>query len=284
VKILSLCGGGTSGYMTVGILNKIEKEFKIEIKKEFDLVGGVSTGSIIGAMLDSYYLEEIKEKYKELQSVVFGHKRNFFMSLFFPLYNIDDLYYSAVDVFQFKLIQEISNFKFLAYALELNNSVLGPKFFKSWENDTKYFIQDVVTASSCIPVAFKPFELNGKLYFDGGIIRNNPTMCIVADALKLGTPLEDIKCLTIETDYHKGFNDPKKLIGLFKLSKTFSMLAIDGGERVSSYVSDKILKNNLVDVIPDVYFNTESSDWKTMDEIIDVTWNTYKGKIEKLLL
>jgi patatin-like phospholipase/acyl hydrolase len=283
MKILALYGGGTSGYMTVSLLSKIEQELQVEVKKEFDLVGGVSTGSIIGAMLDSYSLLEIKQKYRELQSAVFGKKRNFFLSLFLPTYDIDYLHYAAFDVFHFKLIQEIKNFKFLTYALELNNNVLGPKFFKSWETDTQYFIKDVVVASSCIPGAFKPYDIGGKLYFDGGIIRNNPTMCVVADALKLGANLEDIKCLTIATDYHRGFNNPRKLVGLFNVSKNFSMFAIDGGERVSSYVSDKILKNNLVEVIPDVYLKTESDDWKTMDKVVDATWKLNKDKIITLL-
>lgn len=282
MKILSLCGGGTSGYMTACLLGKIETELQIRIKEQFDIVGGVSTGSIIGTMLDIYDVETIKESYTELQSYVFGRKRNIFLSMFMPMYDLGKLYGAANKLFDGKQLGHISNFKFLTYALELNGDVLAPKFFKSWENNTTY-IKDAITASSCVPGAFKPFNIGDKLYFDGGVIRNNPTMPLVADVISQGTPLEDVKCLTLETDYHRGFSNAKNLKGLFNISKNFSMLSIDGGERVSSYISDKILGDNLVDVIPDVYLPVESNDWKTMEHIADTTWKINKDRIIKLI-
>jgi patatin-like phospholipase/acyl hydrolase len=53
MNILSLNGGGTSGLMTALILAKIENEYgnKHICCELFDLITGVSTGSIIGALL-----------------------------------------------------------------------------------------------------------------------------------------------------------------------------------------------------------------------------------------
>ena len=50
-KILSIDGGGFRGAYSAHILKRIEEEFNINWKKDFNLVAGTSTGSIIAAGL-----------------------------------------------------------------------------------------------------------------------------------------------------------------------------------------------------------------------------------------
>lgn len=74
-RILALDGGGIRGALTLGYLEKLEKILKarhphikdFRLCDYFDLIGGTSTGSIIGAALAiGMSVGEIKQKYFSL--------------------------------------------------------------------------------------------------------------------------------------------------------------------------------------------------------------------------
>jgi len=85
MKTLSLNGGGSKGYMSAYILMKLEEAFdnKYKTYELFDMIGGVSTGAIIGAMLaKGYSAKETVHMYREFIPQIFSNKRWFITSLF----------------------------------------------------------------------------------------------------------------------------------------------------------------------------------------------------------
>jgi predicted acylesterase/phospholipase RssA len=79
-RILALDGGGLRGILTLGILDKLERELRqrhgndasFRLSDYFDLIAGTSTGAIIAATLAlGWTIEEIKDKYFQLGERVF---------------------------------------------------------------------------------------------------------------------------------------------------------------------------------------------------------------------
>src|SRR5262245_25296947 len=50
-RVLSLDGGGAKGFYTLGVLKGLEGMLGAPLSKNFDLIYGTSTGSIIAALL-----------------------------------------------------------------------------------------------------------------------------------------------------------------------------------------------------------------------------------------
>lgn len=78
VRILCLDGGGTRGVATVAMLMQIEKQTGKKLNEMFDLIAGVSTGSIIAALacVKKYSTQEIAKFYREMSVKVFNNPRN----------------------------------------------------------------------------------------------------------------------------------------------------------------------------------------------------------------
>jgi hypothetical protein len=76
-RILSLDGGGVRGLITLGMLKKVETVLKdkydIRICDYFDLIGGTSTGALIGTLLAlGYSVDEITALYQRMARSVFA--------------------------------------------------------------------------------------------------------------------------------------------------------------------------------------------------------------------
>lgn len=64
-RILSLDGGGSKGFYSLGVLKEIEGMLKCPLFKCFDLIFGTSTGAIIASLIAlGYEISEIHELYK----------------------------------------------------------------------------------------------------------------------------------------------------------------------------------------------------------------------------
>lgn len=65
-RILSLDGGGSKGFYTLGVLREIEAMINCQLCKYFDLIYGTSTGAIIASLIAlGFDVEQIYELYKE---------------------------------------------------------------------------------------------------------------------------------------------------------------------------------------------------------------------------
>jgi patatin-like phospholipase/acyl hydrolase len=78
VRILALDGGGSRGVATVAMLAEIEARTGKKLNEMFDLISGVSTGSIIAALstVKKMSTSEIAAFYRDMCGKVFSNPRN----------------------------------------------------------------------------------------------------------------------------------------------------------------------------------------------------------------
>ncbi len=242
-RILSLDGGGIRGAVTLGFLGEIERilaerheEFGI-IKKEdfrlyhyFDLIGGTSTGSIIAALLaiGGYSVAEIKDKYKQLGGKIFSDRNglNIFGKQIYlnGKYNSQPLKEELEAIFGDARLGDNTNKTGLVVVTKrLDTCSTWPvtnnpkaKYF----DVNRFFIRDIVRASSAAPSYFDPqiIDVGGGeegIFVDGGMsMMNNPSWQLFLIATLKGFKLnwktgeKDMFIVSIGT----GRRD-KKLIG-----------------------------------------------------------------------
>lgn len=282
MKILSLSGGGTSGYMSASFLSLIEKETGKKITDEVKIIAGTSTGSLIGAALTAGMTpDEIKNLYVDLHKDIFGKGRGFIRNLFKPKFNIEDLIGVVQKHLGDKKIGDLEN-DFMCCALHLGRPHLKPKFWKTWdEKDKETKILDAVIASSCFPGGFSPHKVGEKYYYDGGLVANDPTLCVMADAVNyFKVDPKDLQVLSLQTDFHGGYDKPEKFKGLISIMTGIPSMCIDGSERIVDYIANRIYGKKVVTTItPKVYFPVDSNDWVEMDKVVETTWNENKEEI-----
>lgn len=151
-----LSGGGARGVAHLGVIKALEE---IDIKPSG--ISGTSAGAIVGAMYASGHSPD------EILKIIV--KAKFFTSLR-PAMSLSGLLKmeSLAKVFGEYLQDDFAslNIPLIVAATDLQQGV------------TKYFDEGPLIkpllAASCIPVIFKPVELNNTQYVDGGILNNLP--------------------------------------------------------------------------------------------------------------
>ncbi len=153
----ALSGGGVRGVAHLGIIKLLEEEGIVP-----HMISGTSSGAIIGAFYGQGYtpgeILEIIEKTKlmnvlglaiNLKGLLSFDRTEKVFSKYFPENSFKDL--------RIPLIVAATN---------------------SRTGDIAYFSEGnlirSVLASAAIPVIFKPVEIEGELYIDGGIVNNLP--------------------------------------------------------------------------------------------------------------
>lgn len=231
-RILSLDGGGVRGYLTIRILEKIEKHLndientKIPIGLRFDLIAGTSTGSIIASLLSKgLSAKEVSEIYKSSMKSIFK-KRGFISRFFQSKYESLELNELAKKYLTDKKTDNLLNFNQLQTHLLItafNLETFKPKVFKSKyskKNIKDYYVLDAVMASTAAPTYFPAYDKvtnDTGLYIDGGVSANNPALIALIDSThfdvtsKRGTkPIESlgsVYLLSLGTGKHvKGLN------------------------------------------------------------------------------
>lgn len=156
---LILSGGGTKGIAHAGVL-----KFFDEIGLKPTHIAGTSSGAIVSSLYAwGKKPEEILEFFK---SIYFFHWKHFTFRKagFIDSDAFRDYFYS---VFKDATLGDIP-FKMQLTATDLVSGKL-----KIFGKETK--IADAVLASSAFPGVISPYEINGKLYSDGGIINHFPS-------------------------------------------------------------------------------------------------------------
>jgi len=216
MKILSLDGGGVRGYLTIMILEKIEKHLnnndgtKKPLGEYFDLIAGTSTGAIIGGLLAiGKRAEEVRKLYendiKEIFSDDMRRKSSDILSK--AKYDKSALRAKAVSEEYFG-DKTFENVKTHLLVTTVDITTMTPRFYKSAYNkkniprsDEK--LADAILASASAPAYF-PIEERLKYssnLIDGGIVANNPSLVAMIDAFTFEKKPkhEDIILLSIGT-------------------------------------------------------------------------------------
>ncbi|MEO5910733.1 MAG: patatin-like phospholipase family protein [Pelobium sp.] len=152
-----LSGGGIRGVAHLGVLKAIEEKGIV-----ISNISGTSAGSIVGALyankIDPYEALQIFQETRLLKFI-----KPAFKSI--ALLNIENVA---------KLLKTYiphDSFEHLKIPLTITATNFN-------EGKLVYFSEGElirrVLASSCIPGVFKPIELDGKFYVDGGVLNNFP--------------------------------------------------------------------------------------------------------------
>jgi hypothetical protein len=169
---LALGAGGVKGILHIGALQELSKFQKLEFP---DGIYGCSIGSVIGTYL-SFGLPiddktvELTKKYLSMDKVIgkpnFHDLTNALSSK--GLFNMDSFETSLVDMFNEVDIdiksKRIGDTEMPLYIVASNLTKGVPTVFSK---DVP--ILDALKCSCCIPGIFKPQELYGQIYIDGGM-------------------------------------------------------------------------------------------------------------------
>jgi patatin-like phospholipase/acyl hydrolase len=279
MKILSLNGGGTSGYMTTLLLARLEKELgnKYKCYELFDMIGGVSTGSIIGGLLaKGLSAEEVVAKYEEFMPKIFAHKR--WLPLWNSVYKRDAFEKIAIE----NLNIDIKDCKtrFVSYAVCISQPEMKPKFWKSWRDSIPLY--KIALASSAAPVFFDPYEIDGKYYIDGGLACNNPSLCVISDAIQLGADSESLFSLNIACEKHGGFRQARKMKGILPWIKHLPETFLYAGSGTENYQASTLISGHY-SIRPEVSFNLDNMDLKAMRNVSEKVWLDHGDELIKNL-
>jgi len=151
-----LSGGGARGIAHLGVLQALD-----EASIKIEAISGTSAGAIVGAFYSAGYAP------KKILDII-NHTR--FFTLLRPAISTSGLLdIQAIS----KLFSQYlpQSFEELKTRLVINATNLDT-------GQTVYFSQgeliETILAASCIPAVFKPVELKGKRYVDGGMLNNLP--------------------------------------------------------------------------------------------------------------
>lgn len=187
-KILTLDGGGSHGFYTIGVLEEVEALFGKPLSEEFDLIYGTSTGSIIGSLIAlGYSIKNIRELYKDLVPSILGQKNTkartkalkTFSERVFKEAKFEDVKtrLGVVSVHWDK--DEPCIFK--------SHSEMAHSRISSFKPGFGFKVSDAVKASASAWPFFEPVilknDFNDFKLIDGGYSANNPVIYAITDAL-----------------------------------------------------------------------------------------------------
>lgn len=152
---LALSGGGTRGFAHIGVFRALQ-----ENKVPVHCVAGTSVGSIMGALFCSgMSWQEIFEKTSSVSRKDLLNKRFLVGSDALNIAAISHKVLGKVNIENLK-----TPFAAVAVDLERGEEVVF----------TKGDVSTAISASSAVPILFRPIKHEGKLLVDGGLLNNMP--------------------------------------------------------------------------------------------------------------
>ena len=205
---IALSGGGARGIAHLGVLKALN-----EAGIKPDIIAGTSAGALVGALYCAGNSPD--ECLKIIQKTKV-------LSIFRPSFSWQGLL--SID----KLGHILRNFLPKTFAeLEIPLIVTATEINKG---ETEYFTEgelvSTILASSCIPVIFKPYVLNGRNYVDGGILNNLPTEALKKNVSKV----IGVSC--------NPYGSVEKLTNARHLMERSALLAINGNTMKSRALCD----------------------------------------------
>lgn len=243
-KILSIDGGGIRGVVALAQLVKVESMSGQVSHKFYDLVAGTSTGGIVAVLMSiGYSAQEVLEFYTTYGEEIFN-KPPLRWGIFKPRYNEDNFE---------KLIRRYVGDKTLldckvdivvpAYNLSRKGTPEALHLFRSHkakENPSKYnySLFDVIRATAAAQTYFKPHQINGEYFVDGGTICNSPTLVAYEEGIKLG--YKDISILSIACGRKNTPFDVSDFDGgMLEWAEPMIDLLLDSQQNMTNYFSEK---------------------------------------------
>ncbi len=246
---LALGGGGAKGFAHIGVLKALE-EHQINISK----VAGTSMGSIIGVLhCAGFKADEITQLLKD-EKVWNWFKLDIFKG---GIVNLDGAKTSLVKQIGHNEFSKLLK-PFYVAASNLNTGKL--KVVNEGDQ-----LVDWIIASSSVPVAFSPVEINGATYVDGGLFLNLPS-----DVLRFDCDTVIGSSVVIDKTIQSPGNAKDIAERVFNLS-------IVQNQRISKAFCD-------IYIGPKKLTKYSMWDFHKLDEIVEIGYKAAKKRIEKELL
>lgn len=239
---LCLSGGGARGFAHIGVFRAFE-----EHGIEFDFCMGVSAGSLLGALYSSGMTSKEMESYgAKLQM---KDVRSGFILNPQPAENIGKI---VTNILGDAKIEDLKK-KFYCLAVDL---VEGKQVIIEEGS-----VGEAVSASSCVPILFKPVVKGKQHLVDGGLLNNIP-----ADVCRM---LGADKVITVDINPTRGGGTSE--LGLLSVLKaTFNIMSANSSWQGYMH-SDVIIAPNLA--------KFKASDKEGYEEMIELG---YKAALEKI--
>lgn len=241
---LALSGGGSRGAAHVGVLQALEDA---GIKPE--VISGTSAGSIVGALYGSGLTPKEIIEFVKKSSLMKAYR------LSFPTNGVTNFRYLRKELA--KMIKEDSfeALKIPLYAATTNLESGKLEVFTSGE------LFKIVQASGCIPLVFKPVEINGQQHVDGGAVNNFPVFPIREQCeVILGVNLVPVNPV-----------EKKEFRGFFGMTLRCVYLAISANSKPGRALCDLLIE-------PEELYKYDVFRFKKADEMYDIGYR-YAQKI-----
>jgi patatin-like phospholipase/acyl hydrolase len=210
IFILSIDGGGSRGVIPANVLNFIEREEQVIVRKEFDFFAGVSTGALVAAYLarnvgsmerlvtEGYSSESMTRIFdKSIWDKLLGRMQNQ------PKYDGINKRAYIDEHADGALINDIVDKHLLILAYDFINRELVT-FKNNRGHDSVYNppLAEICDAATAAPTLYPPVPTSApkrRWLIDGGLATNDPSQCAISEALAMGHLLEDIWMLSLGT-------------------------------------------------------------------------------------
>lgn len=250
---LVLSGGGSKGIAQAGALKFLEEQ---NIKPSH--IAGTSAGAIIAALYA--YGKKPEEILEFFKSIYFFHWKHFTFKKA-GIVDSDSFKSYFNQIFNDTTIGELAIPTFIT-ATDLVKGKL-----KVFRDETK--VTDAVLASTAFPGMLSPYELNGRLYSDGGILNHFPTDLLQGRCdYNIGVYVSPIQ--TIEA------KDLKSIKSV--TTRAFNLLSAQGNYQ----------KFNLCDWVIEpkelATFSTFETNKLKMDKIFDIGYQAAKASFKEMNL
>ena len=298
--LLSIDGGGVRGKIVAKFLSLLENDLKSTIYNTFDFFAGTSTGALIvlGITNNQYSSKQISDLYSESNlNKIF--KKSFWGNLPFSFGA------KYLGNGKLKLFEEIfSNDLYLsikkptlinAYDFVNNEAII---FKSSGGSDSKYnpLVSEVANATTAAPTYFPSVitnEPNPRNLIDGGVASNNPSLCLISEALHQGFALDNIKLLSFGTGYinskeHSISSKDWGAIGWFRHGLIDDFMI--GDSSMSQYQCKTILGDNylridgLLENVDSALDNISKANLDNLDILGDKWYEKYKNTVLNFLV
>ena len=281
-NVLEIDGGGIRGVATLIQLIEFERIIKKPLKDHFDLITGTSTGAIVATLLSvGYSTEDILNLYTLHGNKIFD-KNIFRFGLLRPKY--DDKYFNSILQGYTKDLT-LKDCKTDILIPTYNITTKEGKLFKSSKakvsSSENYKLFDVIRSSASAQSFFKPLEINGEKYIDGGMFVNNPSIMALLECLKEG--YEKVNIISFSTGEKKFIIKDTTLDGgiLSWAEPTIDILLAEASQ-LTDYTLEKLypLLSNLLGRRLGIYIRCKSLTVMSNGKIDDASEKNISNMIE----
>ena len=217
---ISLAGGGARGAAHIGVLKALE-----ESGISPGAVAGASAGSLIGALYAYGHSPAMIWNIIDQTSILSIMRIKFGGGLI-DLSKLSDTFDDIFDDDSFDGFLR----KFWVCVTNLHQG--------QWQMLNTGSLYSAIQASCSVPLVFKPVEIDGELYCDGGLLNNMPT-----------EPLQ-YSCEKIIGVNIMPANPVTKLDGMFDIAERTMMLSIAANTRARKEVCDVVIEIEGIDEFP----------------------------------